>query len=190
LSSSPYLFFLPHFKDFLLDTLSSVDAKHSTRRSTAQVYILKTSKTTAEIRRTKAIGKEEEEEHKDDLYETFLESIRNDEELGPKVEKNGELWVAGLVLDSHWDSLSKQLTGHAALGGSDDSGINLGMFGSHLVHSWPSCLEEVVPCFMDETPIDESRLANDSKVWEKDQEDKKPSLIHLLSCLTDSCCII
>lgn len=39
-----------------------------------------------------------------------------------------QCYVAGLILDTHWDQQSNAILGHAALGGGGGN-IRLGMFG-------------------------------------------------------------
>ncbi|KAJ1676204.1 hypothetical protein EV182_008652, partial [Spiromyces aspiralis] len=70
-------------------------------------------------------------------------------------------WVVCLTVDAHWDPELGVILGHAALGGGG-RGRRLGVFGSHTTHAWPACLEEIAPCFLDDTPTDTSILANDA----------------------------
>ena len=65
-----------------------------------------------------------------------------------------------LILDSHWDKAANTITGHAALGGGSGD-IQLAIFGSHALQSYPSSIEEVVPAFSDCTPTDTNHVAND-----------------------------
>ncbi|XP_059488371.1 uncharacterized protein LOC132204114 [Neocloeon triangulifer] len=47
--------------------------------------------------------------------------------------------------------------GHAALGGG-----GLALFGTACLHTWPTTLENVLPCFADTTPVDQTILMDDS----------------------------
>lgn len=68
--------------------------------------------------------------------------------------------VAAMFLDSHWDSRAKVITGHAALGGAGGD-IAVGIFGSHALHAYPTCLENVLAAFHDATQTDTNHVAND-----------------------------
>ena len=68
---------------------------------------------------------------------------------------------AVLVLDSRWNSTNKKVLLHSALG-SDASNPKLGIFGSHLTHSWPENTDELITRFTDARKIDFSQLADDS----------------------------
>lgn len=69
-------------------------------------------------------------------------------------------YISLLILDSHWDTRAKTITGHAALGGGAGE-FQLAIFGSHALQSYPSCIEEVVPAFMDCTRTNTNFVAND-----------------------------
>ncbi|PVU92247.1 hypothetical protein BB561_003952 [Smittium simulii] len=69
-------------------------------------------------------------------------------------------YIAALSIDSHWSPDLKVALGHAALGGGSDS-RKLGVFGSHLMYGWPSCIEEVVPFFNDTTQINTKFISDD-----------------------------
>lgn len=47
--------------------------------------------------------------------------------------------------------------GHAALGGG-----GLALFGSACLHTWPTCLSQVLPRFLDQTLVDTDQLMDDS----------------------------
>ena len=53
--------------------------------------------------------------------------------------------------------IPKYVKGHTALGGG-----NLALFGTGGLHTWASCVEELVPSFCDTTLIDKMRLFDDS----------------------------
>jgi hypothetical protein len=135
------------------DTLSNQDSE---LRHTAKIHIIRSSYTLEQILDPDIAQQNPDcDESKKDLYAIFREGL---EEYG--VPFNKTCYVAGLILDSHYDPEIKLLRGHAALGGGAGN-MQLGMFGSHLTHAWPRYLEEVVSCFQDNTEIDESRLCND-----------------------------
>lgn len=65
-----------------------------------------------------------------------------------------------MFIDSQWDAKEQTIRGHAALGGGVGD-IQLGIFGSHALHSYPSSIEEVFQAFQDCTRTDTAFIAND-----------------------------
>lgn len=57
---------------------------------------------------------------------------------------------------THEDTLART-QGHAALGGG-----GLALFGSACLHTWPTCMAQVLPRFLDTTIIDTEQLMDDS----------------------------
>ncbi|XP_001599746.2 putative zinc metalloproteinase YIL108W [Nasonia vitripennis] len=57
---------------------------------------------------------------------------------------------------THEDTLART-QGHAALGGG-----GLALFGSACLHTWPTCMPQVLPRFLDATLIDTEQLMDDS----------------------------
>lgn len=57
---------------------------------------------------------------------------------------------------THEDTLART-QGHAALGGG-----GLALFGSACLHTWPTCMSQVLPRFLDATLIDTEQLMDDS----------------------------
>ncbi|GBB91861.1 hypothetical protein RclHR1_01930003 [Rhizophagus clarus] len=138
------------------DTISNQDYK---LRQTAKIHIIRSSYTLEQILDPEIAQQSPiRDDNKKDLYAIFMEGLR---EYGAPFDK--KCFVAGLVLDSHYDASPnmKYIRGHAALGGGNGD-IQLGIFGSHLTHAWPKYLEEVVSCFQNDITIDENRLANDN----------------------------
>ncbi|XP_017788871.1 PREDICTED: putative zinc metalloproteinase YIL108W [Habropoda laboriosa] len=57
---------------------------------------------------------------------------------------------------THEDTLART-QGHAALGGG-----GLALFGSACLHTWPTCIDQLLPRFLDATLIDTEQLMDDS----------------------------
>ncbi|CAK9812290.1 Putative zinc metalloproteinase YIL108W [Anthophora plagiata] len=57
---------------------------------------------------------------------------------------------------THEDTLART-QGHAALGGG-----GLALFGSACLHTWPTCMEQLLPRFLDATLVDTEQLMDDS----------------------------
>ncbi|QSL66901.1 hypothetical protein MERGE_001288 [Pneumocystis wakefieldiae] len=146
----------------LVDTLSFQE--ENVIRKTAKIHIVRSKYSLDEIRDVNLAQQNPASTNKGGLYEIAIESIR---EYGGVFSSDSPVHIAACILDSHWDG--KIILGHAALGGGTDS-LRLGIFGSHSMHSFPSCIEEVIPTFLDDTPIDTRYVANDnnesSTVWE------------------------
>lgn len=139
----------------LPDTVSSRDK--GVMRNTAKVHVIRSKHSVAEIRDLRrAQQSEEEDESYPSLFDFFLTDLQENPHFHGR-----PCIVAGLILDSHWDVKKQVSLGHTALGGGAGD-TRLGIFGSHLLHAWPTCIEEIVPCFMDNTKTDTRYVANDS----------------------------
>ncbi|CAG8553536.1 15288_t:CDS:2 [Funneliformis mosseae] len=151
-------------EEWIEDTLSN---QKPGLRQTAKVHIIRSSYTLEQILDPDiAQQNPNRNDDKKDLYSMFMDGLK---EYG--VPFNNQCYVAGLILDSHYENSHdmKLVRGHAALGGGGGN-LQLGIFGSHLTHAWPRHLEEVVDCFQDDTITDETRLSNDvgeSGTWWK-----------------------
>lgn len=142
-------------EEILPDTISNQDK--GILRSTAKIHIIRSKHTVKEIRDIRrAQQSEQEDENFESLFDFFFDDLHEN-----SIFANKPCIVAGLILDSHWD-VKKQVTlGHTALGGGAGD-TRLGVFGSHLLHAWPTCIEEIVPCFMNHTKTDTTYVANDA----------------------------
>lgn len=137
-------------------SLSRRDLAHGQMRNEAKIHVVRTEKTVAELRDLNIAQQNEKAEKKDELFAIAKEAVRNHFQPQPGQKQ----YVSVLLLDSHWDTQSQMITGHAALGSADDD-IKMAMFGSHCLQSYPSCLEEVVDAFTDCTRTDTNYVAND-----------------------------
>ncbi|CAM0135928.1 unnamed protein product [Umbelopsis sp. WA50703] len=137
------------------DTISAQDA--GVLRHTAYVHVVRSKRSLKEWRDLKRAQQSPESNHGDqDLYSMFIDSLRD---YGAPFDK--PCTVAGLMLDSHWDTKVKVTRAHAALGGKAGD-LALGIFGSHLLHAWPRNMEDIVPAFMNTTITDTRYVANDA----------------------------
>ncbi|OBZ87391.1 hypothetical protein A0J61_04568 [Choanephora cucurbitarum] len=137
---------------WLPDTVSQQDK--GIMRQTANVHVIRSKHTVREIRdKRRAQQSEHQDESFESLFDYFLEALHDN----PPFDK--PCYVAGLVLDSHWDG--QVSLGHTALGGgAGDS--RLGVFGSHLLHAWPVSVEDIVPSLLNNTITDTRFVANDA----------------------------
>lgn len=132
------------------------DREGGTMRSEAKIHIIRCDKTVEELRDLNKAQQNDKATDKNALYEVAAEAVK--EHLKPLPgQKN---YVSVLLLDAHWDTSSKVITGHAALGGAAGS-LQMGIFGSHCLHSYPTSFEDVVSAFTDCTPTDTNFVAND-----------------------------
>ena len=137
-------------------SLSIRDRESGQMRNEAKIHIVRSSKTTAELRDLDLAQQYDKATRKGDLFTIAMDDVRR--HFTPA---NGQkLYISVLLLDSHWDSQAKTIRGHAALGGGGGD-IQLAICGSHSLQSYPSCLEEVVPAFSDCTRTDINHVAND-----------------------------
>ncbi|KAJ5228318.1 hypothetical protein N7489_009026 [Penicillium chrysogenum] len=137
-------------------SLSRRDLTQGQMRNEAKIHVVRTEKTVAELRDLNIAQQNENAERKDELFAIAKDAVRNHFQPQPGQKQ----YVSVLLLDSHWDTQSQMITGHAALGSADDD-IKMAIFGSHCLQSYPSCLEEVVDAFSDCTRTDTNHIAND-----------------------------
>ncbi|EFW99993.1 zinc metalloproteinase [Grosmannia clavigera kw1407] len=132
------------------------DRETGQMRSEARIHVVRSNKTVAELRDLNRAQQNDKGTERGALFDIAAEAMR--EHFQPKAGQT--LYVSVLLLDAHWDTTAKTITGHAALGGSAGD-VRLAVFGSHCLQSYPSSFEEVVPAFLDCTPTDTAFVAND-----------------------------
>ena len=82
-----------------------------------------------------------------DYFNTVLDKIRDSTFYLNKNENNRDkMVIACLLLDSHWNPIDQKILLHTALGNGFSS-PKLGIFGSHLTHSWPENVNEIESIF-------------------------------------------
>ncbi|KAL8909301.1 MAG: hypothetical protein Q9207_000311 [Kuettlingeria erythrocarpa] len=157
-------------------TLTFRDRESGQMRSEAKIHVVRSGKTVKELRDLNVAQQYQKAAHSGDLFSIAMEAMKNYFKPTP-----GQMqYVSVLLLDAHWDTKAKTITGtclnllslrdeaaltrnslqHAALGGQS-SEIQLAIFGAHALQSYPSCLEDVIPSFTDCTRTDTSFVAND-----------------------------
>ncbi|KAI5859916.1 putative peptidase family-domain-containing protein [Durotheca rogersii] len=132
------------------------DRELGTMRSEARIHVIRSDKTLAEIRDLERAQQNPKATKQGELFSIAADAVKNYFKSLPGQTQ----YVSVLILDSHWDTASKTITGHAALGGNSGD-LHLGIFGSHCLQSYPTSFEEVVPAFTDCTPTDTNFVAND-----------------------------
>lgn len=141
------------------------DRHFGTMRNEARIHIVRSEKTVAEIRDLDRAQQDPRVKMPGDLFAMAGDAVKD----YFKPLTGQKQYVSVLILDSHWDNRANTITGHTAL---DDGGteIQIAIFGSHALHSYPSSFEEVVPAFTDCTRTDTDYLANNGNVsgssWE------------------------
>ena len=137
-------------------TLSSRDFELGQMRNEAKIHVVRSNKTLAEIRDAEVAQQNPKASRGGDLFGIAGDAVRD--YFQPK---DGQTrYVSVLLLDSHWDKQANLVRGHAAIGGGGN-GIQLAVFGSHALQSYPCSIEEVVPAFTDCTRTDTNFVAND-----------------------------
>lgn len=143
-------------EEWITGTSNYRDMENGTMRSEARIHIIRSDKTVAEIRDLNKAQQYQEASDKNALFSIAAEAVNR--HLSPLPGQ--KQYVSVLLMDAHWDTTAQTITGHAALGGSIGD-LQLAIFGSHCLQSYPSCFEEVVPAFTDCTQTDTKHLAND-----------------------------
>ncbi|RMZ78772.1 hypothetical protein DV738_g3633, partial [Chaetothyriales sp. CBS 135597] len=137
-------------------SLSLRDWDTGQMKNEAKVHLVRTSQTTAQLRDLQYAQQYGPAQKKGELFSIAADAIKRYFQMRPGQKQ----YVAAMLIDSHWDPAVGTVRAHAALGGAVD-GLHLAIFGSHALQSYPCCLEEVVPAFMDSTKTDTNFVAND-----------------------------
>ncbi|KAL8717284.1 MAG: hypothetical protein Q9225_005456 [Loekoesia sp. 1 TL-2023] len=137
-------------------TLTFRDRDSRQMRSEAKIHVVRSEKTVKELRDLDLAQQYDRATRKGDLFNIAMEAMKG----YFKPTHGQKQYISLLLLDAHWDTKAKTITGHAALGGSSNE-IKLAIFGSQALQSYPSCLEDVVPAFTDCTRTDTNFVAND-----------------------------
>jgi hypothetical protein len=143
-------------EDWVTGTSNLRDREMGTMRNEAKVHIIRSSKSVAEIRNLDIAQQYPNAKKKGELFGIAMEAVKGYFKPLPGQKQ----YVSVLILDAHWDKSAKTITGHAALGGGNGE-IQLAIFGSQALQSYPSSIEEVVPSFTDCTLTDTNFVAND-----------------------------
>ncbi|KAH8690259.1 putative peptidase family-domain-containing protein [Talaromyces proteolyticus] len=126
--------------------------------SVAKVHIVKSERTVAQLRDSNVAQQNHHGSRRDALHEYFEAALKAH---GPPFDSSCRPVVAGMMLDSHYDTDQSLILGHAALGCHKPDGISLGIFGSHLAYSWPRFMEEIPACLTDVRPTGDT-VGNDN----------------------------
>ncbi|KAK4653187.1 hypothetical protein QC762_505880 [Podospora pseudocomata] len=143
-------------EEWTTGTVNQRDRENGTMRSEARVHVIQTDKTLAELRDPNRAQQNPNASDSGGLFGIAADAVRDYFKPLP----GQKLYVSVLLLDAHWDTASKTIVGHAALGGNVGD-LHLGVFGSHCLQSYPTSFEEVVPAFTDCTPTDTNHVGND-----------------------------
>jgi hypothetical protein len=125
-------------------------------RSEARIHVIRLNQTVAELRDPNIAQQNPDAKQKDALYSIAMDSCKSYFRTAPGQKQ----YVSAMFLDTHWDPENKLVTAHAALGGGDDE-LGLAIFGSHALHTYPSCIQYVIPAFTDCSVTDTRFVAND-----------------------------
>jgi len=143
-------------EEWTAGTSNQRDRECGTMRSEARVHIIRSEKTLAELRHLDCAQQNPNAADQGALYGIAAEAVTQYFKPLPGQKQ----YVSVLLLDSHWDNGSRTIVGHAALGGNAGD-LQLAIFGSHCLQSYPTSFEEVVPAFSDCTPTDTNFVGND-----------------------------
>jgi hypothetical protein len=143
-------------EEWVTGTSNYRDRETGTMRSEAKIHVVRCDKTVAELRDPDLAQQNPNAKRSGDLFSIASEAVR--EYFKPL--SGQKQYVSVLLLDAHWDKKAKLITGHAALGGGGGE-VQLAIFGSQALQSYPSSIEEVVPAFSDCTLTDTNYVAND-----------------------------
>lgn len=135
--------------------ISLRDLPEGTMRSEARVHIIRSDKTIAELHAMTTSQQCGTDVTKDELYKTTEDAVRS----YFNISAGHKRYVAAMILDSRWDASRNIILGHTAQAHSTTD-LQLAVFGSQYLYSYPSAFEEVDPAFTDCTPTDTRFVAN------------------------------
>lgn len=138
-------------------TLSWQDSESRQFRTQAKVHVIRSTKTAAEIRDLDRAQQYPNAKNNSDLFSIAAEAVKSYFNMPPGQKQ----YVSCLFLDAHWDPEAGTIRGHAALGGSGGGDLQLAIFGSQALQSYPGSIEEVWEAFNDCTRTDIAHVAND-----------------------------
>lgn len=133
-------------EEWLRSTSHMQDRENGVMRSEARVHVVRLDKTVAEIRQLDSAQ----------LFNVAAEGLVDYFKPMPGEKR----YVSALILDTHWDRESKSIRGHVSRGDSFGD-LDLALFGSHCLQSYPSGLDEVWLSMEDCTRTDPDLLANE-----------------------------
>ncbi|OLL23479.1 putative zinc metalloproteinase [Neolecta irregularis DAH-3] len=139
-------------EEWIKDTLSNGNSNPET---TARIHLVKSSLTVSQLRDPDLAQQNKNGTRTGGLFDIALDALRS-------YGFQGKCYISCLLLDANYNKDLNLITGHAALGGGAGD-IQLGIFGSHTLWAWPSCFEQVVTAFMDETPADTNYVGIDGE---------------------------
>lgn len=133
-------------EEWVRSTSHMQDRENGSMRSEARVHVIRTAKTTHELHALE----------EDALLGEVALAIGDHFKPRPGEKR----YVSALLLDSRWDKQTMSIAGHVAHGGSFGD-LNLAVFGSHCLQSYPGGLDEVWLSLEDCTQTDVSHVANE-----------------------------
>lgn len=133
-------------------TLSSRDTELEIMRNEARVHIIRVKGQIGTMRR-----------HREDFLNDVLSRAIADY-FNPQPGQTQH--VSALYLDTQWNNERMEIMGNIATGRSEGN-VKMAIFNSAALHSYPSCIEEVVPAFTDSFRLDKTCVSSDCGTsWE------------------------
>ncbi|ROT42716.1 hypothetical protein SODALDRAFT_268011 [Sodiomyces alkalinus F11] len=131
-------------EEWVTGSSHSRDRVDGKMRSEARVHIIRTEKTVAQLRDLAQLENLTDDPDKSAFFNVVADAVRD--YFRPLTGQ--KKYVSVLLLDVHWDKEVKTVTEPADAGGSSDD-LNLAIFGSQYLQSYPSSLDEIRPAFND-----------------------------------------
>ncbi|KAG7663222.1 uncharacterized protein J8A68_003222 [[Candida] subhashii] len=135
------------------------DVHSPTPHQEVKIHVLTSDKTVAELRDPDYAQQNPKAKQGGWLFGHAVELIKRT----PEIYNGGRdtaVQCACIYLDSTFDTKMDLILTHTALGGGTGE-VQLGIFGSHGLHSWPHNFPSITPCFLDSTPLSKKEVAND-----------------------------
>lgn len=126
-------------------TLSSRDTESGHMRNEAKVHIIRLKDPVEVVR-----------QYRDEYLNRVL-STAVVEHFRPQPGQTQ--YVSAIFLDSQWNEQRNEIMGNIAAGTSEGD-VKMALIGSPGLHSYPSCMEEVVPAFTDSYRLEKAHVAS------------------------------
>ena len=137
-------------------TLTYRDREIGQMRNEAKIHVIRSEKTVKQLRDLDIAQQYDKASRKGELFMIAMQAVKAHFKPTPGQKQ----YISLLLLDAHWDTRLQTITGHAALGGASGE-LQLAIFGSHALQSYPASIEEVVPALSDCTRTNTNFVAND-----------------------------
>lgn len=141
-------------EEWVTGSSHSRDRLDGKMRSEARVHIIRTEKTVDQLRNLAQLKTPVDGTNTSTLFRVVTDAVKDYFQPLPGQKK----YVSVLLLDAHCDGEVKPVAGQAAAGALSND-LNLAIFGSQCLQSYPSSVDEIRPAFDDCSRVEADLLS-------------------------------